>query len=600
MEENIENKIDNNEVDNTKERHFEELKNESVEEVKESKGGLGWKGIAIIVLAVVILGVLFIRSNDNLMSSITGAFTLEGVKGNSVDVEFYVMSQCPYGVQVEDAVKPVLDELKGHVNFKVDFIGMESNGQFNSLHGEPEVNGDKVQLCAMKYEPEKYMDMIACMNKDANGIPDNWEECAKDLDVAKIKTCYEGDEGTQLLKESFARSAEKKATGSPTIYINGEKYAGGRNTVTFKREFCKYLDIPECKDVPECSVDFDCTPDPKKDAKCVSGKCEYQEPAKFDMYVINSKECSDCDSTEIVSAVQDMFKGANVIELDISDSDGKKFADDLGLTYLPAYVLDKKVEESYIWTSVPYVQTAFEKNGEYYQILDEMTGATYFIDDKKREEYYKGLGITLGDNKPQVDFFVMSYCPYGNQAEETMYDVYKLLKNKVDFNPHYVIYSNYGKGYPADCLDKDSKYCSMHGIQELNQNIREICVLQQSGIEYWFNFVIAMNDKCTAQNADGCWSDVAEGLGLDVDKIRACEKNDGLKIAEEQLKLTTAFKARGSPAIYIDGSTFSGDRTPEGYKTAVCEVFTTKPSQCDTKLESSGSATTSTAAGCGV
>ena len=376
MEENVENKIDHDDVDKIgddevlsedRERHFDKLKNE--EEVKETKSGFGWKGIAIIVLAVLVLIFLFIKSGNG-VASITGAFSQEGAKVDGLNVEFYVMSQCPYGTQVEDAVKPVLDELGKNINFKIDFIGMENSGQFSSLHGEPEVLGDKVQLCAMKYEPEKYMDMIVCMNKDARSIPGNWEGCASGLNVAKIKACYEGDEANQLLRESFVRSTAKQATGSPTIYVSGKQYSGGRDALSFKREFCKYLDITECKEIAECSVASDCAPSSDKDAKCVEGKCQYQDSLKFDMYIVNSKECSDCDTTQIVGAIKNMFKGANIIQLDVTSEEGKKFVDDLGLVYVPAYILDKKIEETYTWTSTPQLQTAFEKNGDYYQILD--------------------------------------------------------------------------------------------------------------------------------------------------------------------------------------------------------------------------------------
>ncbi|PKN45936.1 MAG: hypothetical protein CVU59_07550, partial [Deltaproteobacteria bacterium HGW-Deltaproteobacteria-17] len=71
-------------------------------------------------------------------------------------VEFYVMSQCPYGVEVENAVKPVLDKIGNLIDFKLDYIvNALPDGSFKSLHGQPEVDGDIVQLCANKYAPEK-------------------------------------------------------------------------------------------------------------------------------------------------------------------------------------------------------------------------------------------------------------------------------------------------------------------------------------------------------------------------------------------------------------------------------------------------------------
>ena len=51
-------------------------------------------------------------------------------------------------------------------------------------------------------------------------------------------------------------------------------------------------------------------------------------------------------------------------------------------------------------------------------------------------------------DKAKIDFYVMSYCPYGNQAEDGMSPVAALLNDKINFEPHYVIYGNYGGGGP--------------------------------------------------------------------------------------------------------------------------------------------------------
>ena len=42
-------------------------------------------------------------------------------------------------------------------------------------------------------------------------------------------------------------------------------------------------------------------------------------------------------------------------------------------------------------------------------------------------------------DKPKVDLYVMSFCPYGNQAEDTMLPVYGALKDNVEWNIHYIV-----------------------------------------------------------------------------------------------------------------------------------------------------------------
>jgi len=86
----------------------------------------------------------------------------------------------------------------------------------------------------------------------------------------------------------------------------------------------------------------------------------------------------------------------------------------------------------------------------------------------------------------EVDFYVMSYCPYGDIAEEALEPVYRVLKDNVNFNPKYIFYNNYQGGGPAYCIDAESKYCSMHGVQEANQGIRELCVEKYFGSDAFF------------------------------------------------------------------------------------------------------------------
>ena len=75
------------------------------------------------------------------------------------------------------------------------------------------------------------------------------------------------------------------------------------------------------------------------------------------------------------------------------------------------------------------------------------------------------------------------------------------------------IYSNYNGGGATYCLDKENKYCSMHGIQELNQGVRELCVQKYQPDKLW-DFVMKINKACSASNADTCWEAVAKTAGV--------------------------------------------------------------------------------------
>lgn len=549
-----------------------------------------WKvasaALAVVLILIVAKGLI---SDEPPTAKTTTTISIAPPSSGAVKLNFYVMSQCPFGTEVEDAIAPVLKKLGSSVDFHLNFIARDSgDGTFQSLHGQPEVDGDIVQLCAAKYNPNKYMDMIVCQNVDMKAIPGNWEDCAKKngLSVNKIKKCYEGDEGKQLLSASIVESDKVGATGSPTIYLGGARYDGKRDSTSFQRVICQQIkDHPACQDIPACGSDIDCVrvgkigkcEDPNED----NAKCVYLEPIAVEFVVLNDKTCKTCDTSRMVMITKQLFPGVKQRNVDIADEEGKKLVEELGITLAPAYLLGGSIVNTDTWNANTRIQGSFEKKGSWYKLVDQATGATHYVSEDERKKFYGSIGVTLGDNRPQIDFFVMSYCPYGNQAEEAIEPVYRILKDNADFNPHYVIYSNYGGGGPDFCLDEGNKYCSMHGIQELNQNIRELCVNKYLGTDKFFDFILVMNKECNSGNADTCWEPVAEKLGLDTAKIKACEKDEGLAMAKEELRLTTVYAVSGSPTVFIDGESFAGSRTAAGFQKGLCDKFDTPPAECD-------------------
>jgi len=191
--------------------------------------------------------------------------------------------------------------------------------------------------------------------------------------------------------------------------------------------------------------------------------------------------------------------------------------------------------------------------------------------------------------KSTAMLFVMSFCPYGNQAEDAMFPVIGLLKDKADVQLHYVIYSNYNGGGAEYCLDKEDKYCSMHGIQELNQGVRELCVQKYQPDKLW-DFVSQINVACTAQNADTCWQAIATKAGVDVNKIKTCQKDEAITLLASELALNEKYGVQGSPMLLINEKEFTGARSAEGYKSGVCAGFTTPPTECSQSLSSTAGA----------
>jgi hypothetical protein len=207
--------------------------------------------------------------------------------------------------------------------------------------------------------------------------------------------------------------------------------------------------------------------------------------------------------------------------------------------------------------------------------------------------------ITSKSDKPELKFFVMSFCPYGNQMEDVLRPVYDLLQDKVALTPQYIFdkienlgeYCKTRSGDPAQCSAyvkngyfkteaeckkaigdnlascQDEKnylksstgvfYGSLHGRTEANQNIREMCAWKQvADKKVWWDFVGNVNKNCTSDNADTCWEEQGKSVGLDTQKVAECFNQEAFTLIEEQIAETTKYTVSGSPTVMINGILF--------------------------------------------
>jgi glutaredoxin len=201
-------------------------------------------------------------------------------------------------------------------------------------------------------------------------------------------------------------------------------------------------------------------------------------------------------------------------------------------------------------------------------------------------------------DKPLVELFVMSGCPFGLQAEAAFAPVIKALGDKIDFRPSYVIYSEYQGGGPNFCIDKASKYCSMHGAEEAREDIRQICIWKNQK-EKWWDYINKFNAKCQINDkTPECSKSISQEVGIDFAKVEACLKDSGEKLLAEEVELNKKYNVEGSPSIIINGTTYNGGRSPNEILASICSGFKNKPEECNKKLEG-GDITPAAQGGCG-
>ena len=145
-------------------------------------------------------------------------------------LELFVMSYCPFGVQAEEKLIPIVKEFGNKIDFKLQFIAQEKEAPsaqditpFTSLHGYPEVAENIRQLLIAQEYPDRYLDYILCRGKK---LDKSWEDCAEKLgiDVAKIQRLFDTPEAEQLFRENIKRAAELGVRASPTILVDGHKF----------------------------------------------------------------------------------------------------------------------------------------------------------------------------------------------------------------------------------------------------------------------------------------------------------------------------------------------------------------------------------------
>ena len=151
------------------------------------------------------------------------------------EIELFVMSYCPYGVQAEQELLPFFETYGDTIDFKLRFIvGKEEASkektseqvEFTSLHGEPELIENKRQMVIAELYPDKLFDYLLCR---ADHLQEAWVNCAKEveLDVERIARAVESEKVALELVKEIQRTEELNIKGSPTLVIDGRIIDGG-------------------------------------------------------------------------------------------------------------------------------------------------------------------------------------------------------------------------------------------------------------------------------------------------------------------------------------------------------------------------------------
>ncbi len=127
-------------------------------------------------------------------------------------VELFVMSLCPYALQAEKGILPVVDLLKEKIDFKIRFMHY-------ILKGTQEEQENNRQVCVREEQSAKFSSYLKCFLDSGKSA-----DCIKTsrVDTAKLDTCIKNKASQYYLNDSKL-SKSYGIESSPTLIINGNK-----------------------------------------------------------------------------------------------------------------------------------------------------------------------------------------------------------------------------------------------------------------------------------------------------------------------------------------------------------------------------------------
>jgi hypothetical protein len=202
-------------------------------------------------------------------------------------------------------------------------------------------------------------------------------------------------------------------------------------------------------------------------------------------------------------------------------------------------------------------------------------------------------------SKPLLEAFIVSSCPYGLQMQRAIAYAVKSVPS---------LASNVVIRYIGSI--SNGQITSMHDSytagDESKENLRQICIREEQPTKYW-PYVTCYMSKSDSTLPDGTSlssSDMPIGdtnaceasTGVDTAKLNACvaDPSRGLAYAQKDFDLGTKYNVQGSPTLILNGAQISesnyGGRSSDGVRSMVCAGFTTDPSYCSTKLDTTEAA----------
>ena len=138
-----------------------------------------------------------------------------------MELDLFVMSQCPYGVRAESQIIDLmkLGRLPKDLKINVRYIVSERNGEISSLHGSAEWEEDVRQIIIREKYPNKFWKYLEIRNKDYRSSL--WDKAAEEAGINPRIFAKYWKFGLEKLKEDIKIGDDYEVSASPTVIWQG-------------------------------------------------------------------------------------------------------------------------------------------------------------------------------------------------------------------------------------------------------------------------------------------------------------------------------------------------------------------------------------------
>ncbi|MCL4478004.1 MAG: hypothetical protein M1381_02730 [Deltaproteobacteria bacterium] len=161
--------------------------------------------------------------------------------------------------------------------------------------------------------------------------------------------------------------------------------------------------------------------------------------------------------------------------------------------------------------------------------------------------------------KPVLELYVMSHCPFGINAENTIIRLMPDFKNAFSLRIHYIV-----------SKDVNGDFTSLHGPQELNEDLVQIAI-QKFYRNKFYNYLLCYN---STMNDDKCSKD----NGINKNKITSFVKSGyARQMLDKDFTSTEKLGINASPTLFINNNRYKGPMQMAHLTRAICADYAALP-----------------------